>query len=85
MSQLLNETFQRHLALLKKKLNEAYQQGELPLEFDKTVYDASSIPQQTKENFWDDYQTMGVKSFVDKYGKEFSDPKFHAFISAWNS
>ena len=28
---ILNETFQRHLALLKKKLNEADQQGELPL------------------------------------------------------
>lgn len=79
---ILNETFQRHLALLKKKLNEADQQGELPLGFDKTAYDASSISQQTKENFWNDYQTMGVKSFVDKYGKEFSDPKFHAFISA---
>ena len=79
---ILNETFQRHLALLKKKLNEADQQGELPLSGDKTAYDASSISQQTKENFWDNFESMSVKSFVDKYGKEFSDPKFHAFISA---
>lgn len=79
---ILNETFQRHLALLKKKLNEADQQGELPLSgdgFDKTEYDNS---QQKKENFWNDYKTMGVKSFVNRYGKLFSDPKFHAFISA---
>lgn len=79
---ILNETFQRHLALLKKKLNEADQQGELPLSgdgFDKTAYDNS---QQTKVNFWNDYKTMGVKSFVNRYGKLFSDPKFHAFISA---
>ena len=56
---ILNETFQRHLALLKKKLNEADQQGELPLSgdgFDKTEYDNS---QQKKENFWNDYKTMG--------------------------
>ena len=51
---ILNETFQRHLALLKKKLNEADQQGELPLSgdgFDKTADDTSSNSQQTKVNF----------------------------------
>lgn len=82
---ILNETFQRHLALLKKKLNEADQQGELPLSgdgFDKTAYDTSSISQQTKEKFWNDFESMSVKSFINRYGNLFSDPKFHAFISA---
>jgi len=82
---ILNETFQRHLTLLKKKLNEAYQQGELPLSgggFDKTAYDASKISQETKDTFWNNFQTMTVKNFVDTYGKQFSDPKFHTFISA---
>ena len=97
MSKLLNETFQKHLGLLHKKLklNEA-DQGELPLSTlvpqigtkgrmkknPNDSYNSSDISQQTKENLWDDFQTMSVKDFVDKYGKEFSDPKFHAFISA---
>ena len=76
---ILNETFQRHLALLKKKLNEADQQGELPLSGNSPEV---QVTQQKKENFWNDYKTMGVKSFVNRYGKLFSDPKFHAFISA---
>jgi len=92
---ILNETFQKHLGLLKKKLNEA-DQGELPLSTlvpqigtkgrmkknPNDSYNSSDISQQTKENLWNDFKSVSVKDFVDKYGKEFSDPKFHAFISA---
>ena len=91
---ILNETFQKHLGLLKKKLNEA-DQGELPLSTlvpqlgtqsrmkkNPNPYDSSDISKQTKENLWNDFKSVSVKDFVDKYGKEFSDPKFHAFISA---
>ncbi len=87
---ILNETFQRHLALLKKKLNES-EQGKLPLStlipgtkgrMNKNQDDSSGLDQQIKDSLWDDFKSMPVKSFVDKYGKEFSDPKFHAFISA---
>ena len=75
---ILNETFQKHLGLLKKKLNEA-DQGELPLSGERTSYDDTP---EIKDKFWGDFQTMSVKTFVDQYGKMFSDPKFRAFIGA---
>ncbi len=73
---ILNETFQKHLGLLKKKLNEA-DQGELPLSGERTSYDDTP---EIKDKFWGDFQTMSVRTFVDQYGKMFSDPKFRAFI-----
>ncbi len=75
---LLNETFQKHLGLLHKKLklNEA-DQGELPLSGERTSYDDTP---EIKDKFWGDFQTMSVRTFVDQYGKMFSDPKFRAFI-----
>ena len=64
---LLNETFQKHLGLLHKKLklNEA-DQGELPLSGERTSYDDTP---EIKDKFWGDFQTMSVKTFVDQYGK----------------
>jgi len=79
MSKLLNETFQKHLGLLKKKLNEAGQY-ELPLSGD--TQSTNDLSSEVKDEFWNNFQKMSVKDFVDKYGKKFSDPKFHAFISA---
>jgi len=82
-SNILNETFDKHLRLLKNKLNEAEQLNLFASEPAKPdVYNPSDVSQETKENFWNDYKTLTVKSFVDKYGKLFPDKKFHAFISA---
>lgn len=105
MSDLINETFKRHLTLLKKKLNDsnlinsnlneaeakqlnlfalkpAKRKPAKPEPAKPDVYNPSDISNDTKKDFWDDYKAMSVKSFVDKYGKLFTDKKFHAFISA---
>lgn len=74
---ILNETFQKHLGLLRNKLNEAKQ---MDLDFPDT--DTTPISSEKKDEFWKDFKAQKVKDFVNKYGDLFSDKKFHAFISS---
>lgn len=75
---ILNETFQKHLKRLQKDL--LIEKENVPTATDDLSTDVLSS--EVKEEFWNNFQKMSVKAFVDKYKKNFSDPKFHAFISA---
>ena len=74
MSQLLNETFQKHLKRLKK---------DLLIESDEISPTPSDVlTPEVKQEFWGDFKSTSVKDFVEKYGSKMTDPKFHAFITA---
>jgi len=79
MSKLLNETFQRHLKKLHKDLLIEIEDPNVNKNVDVS---ADELSPEIKDEFWKDFDSSTVKDFVEKYGKMFSDPKFHAFISA---
>lgn len=83
---ILNETFAKHLGLLKEKIKSNIEEADQPnlpgVEVGDKKSDSGKFPSEKKQEFWGDFEKQSVKSFVDKYGSWFTDPKFHAFISA---
>ena len=79
MSQLLNETFQRHLKKLHKDLLIEIEDPNVNKNVDVST---DVLSPEIKNEFWNDFQSSTVKDFVDKYGSKIKDAKFHAFITA---
>ena len=58
-------------------VQEGDEEGEKSKDTPKDVLDPN-----VKQVFWKDFKQSTVRHFVDKYGKEMADPKFHAFVTA---